>query len=209
MAVIRLPRCTATVTFHLPSRRAFCRAWIVRWSHSSSSVQAPLLAQRGQQTFQIAGRLVHVRLFDHDVVQAHRRVELDIAQLGALAHDLLVNLAVGRHVDDRIAEQQRLAGQAAARLEAALVVVAGLDLAPLAQVLGAADDAVLGELADALDDLAAAAEAAAAADGIDVDAQAAGRLQHRRADGKRPRRPEGVNTTRASSSAVPPPPGSR
>src|SRR3546814_12029649 len=43
-------------------------------------------------------------------------------------------------------------------------------------------DTVLGEFADADLDLAAAAQAAPAADRIDVDAQAARRLQDRRAD---------------------------
>src|SRR3546814_14723724 len=43
-------------------------------------------------------------------------------------------------------------------------------------------DTVLGECADADRDLAAAAQAAPAADRIDVDAQAARRLQDRRAD---------------------------
>src|SRR3546814_10683097 len=46
----------------------------------------------------------------------------------------------------------------------------------------AAADTVLGEFAEADLDLAAAAQAAPAADRIDVDAQAARRLQDRRAD---------------------------
>ncbi len=72
---------------------------------------------------------MHVRLLHLDVVDAHHRVELDLVHLGALAHHLLVHLAVGRHVDDRIAQQLRLAAEApvaqrfAARLVVALDVV--------------------------------------------------------------------------------------
>jgi hypothetical protein len=71
--------------------------------------QLPLLPERLVEPLQVARGVVHVGLFDLDVVQSDRRVELDVADLGALAHHLLVHLAVGRHVDDDIAAELRLA----------------------------------------------------------------------------------------------------
>jgi hypothetical protein len=53
---------------------------------------------------------------------------------------------------------------------------------------------VLGEFTLAHIHLAAPADGAAAADGIDIDAKRARRLQHGRSDGKRPRLPDGVKT---------------
>jgi hypothetical protein len=70
---------------------------------------------------------VHVGLLDFDEVQAHGRVELDRADLGALAHDLLVDLALGRNVDDDSAEGLGLAGKRAPGDQAAFVVIAPLD----------------------------------------------------------------------------------
>ena len=62
---------------------------------------------------EVAALLVHVGFLDHDEVEAGRRVELDGAHLGALAHDLPVDLALGRDVDDHVALQRGLAGEAA------------------------------------------------------------------------------------------------
>ena len=70
---------------------------------------------------------------DLDVVQPHDRIDLDRMRLGALAHDLPVDLALGRHVDDEVAADPRLAAEAAARRSgAALVGVALLDRVPRA-----------------------------------------------------------------------------
>ena len=51
---------------------------------------------------------------DLDIVQADDRIDLDRMRLGALAHDLTVDLALGRHVDDEIAADLRLAAEPAA-----------------------------------------------------------------------------------------------
>ena len=80
-----------------------------------SSPEPHCAAQRLLQPLEVAALAVHVGLLDLDIVQADDRIELDRAHLGALAHDLLVHLAVGRHVDDDVAQELRLAGQPAAR----------------------------------------------------------------------------------------------
>src|SRR5690625_1090511 len=131
----------------------------------------PLLLQRQQQPLQVARGVVHVGLLDLDVVQPHRGIELDVADLGALADNLLVDLAVGGHIDDQIVEQQCLAREAPSRLLALARMKTFLDGVPLAGVVELAADAVLGEVAGAELDLAAPTEAAPAADGIDVHAE--------------------------------------
>ena len=65
--------------------------------------------------------------------------------------------------------------------EALELAVLRLDRAERGQVVGRGGDPVLGELADALLDLAAAADPAAAADRVDVDAEPAGGVEHGRA----------------------------
>ena len=98
----------------------------------------PLLAQSLLQPAEIARRLVHVRLGDLDVVEAHDRVDLDRMSLGALAHNLPVDLAFRRHVDDEIAANPGLAAEPpAGRKRSALRGVAALDLSPRRHMIGA------------------------------------------------------------------------
>ena len=93
---------TATVTFQAPWRSACCSPWSIRRSQVEL-VQLPLLAQRLLQALEVAGRTLHVGLVDLDIVQADHRIELDRPDLGTLAHDLLVDLALGRDVDHDVA----------------------------------------------------------------------------------------------------------
>ena len=135
--------------------------------------QVPLLGERFLQPLQVAGRRVHVGRLDLDVVQPHHRIELDRAHLRALSDHLLVHLAVGRHVDDHVALQLRLTGQAPVRRHlAGARAVVFLGRAGRRDVRGARADAVLGELALRHGDLATAAQRPAAAHRIDVDSRA-------------------------------------
>ena len=115
---------------------------------------------------------------DLDISEAHDRIDLDGVRLGALAHDLAMDLAVRRYVDDDVARDLRLASEpAAVGQRAALGDIARLHRVPGGDVVGARLDAVLGERAFADLDLAAAADAAAAADGIEIDAELARGLE--------------------------------
>ncbi len=163
-----------------------------------TSVEAPLLGERALEALQVAGGLVHVGLGDLDVVEAGGGVHGDLPGLGALAHDLLVDLGFGRHVDDGVALELRLAAEAAAGGEAADAVVALLDGVPGREGVLGDGEAVLGELAEGGGDLALGADAAAAADRVEVDAERAGGGEHGVPGGKRPRLPEGVKMTRGS-----------
>ncbi len=137
--------------------------------------ELPLLGERAFEALQVAGGLVHVGLGDLDVVEAGGGVEGDGAGLGALADDLLVDLGFGGDVDDGVGEELGLAAEAAAGGEAADAVVALLDGVEGGEGVGGGGDAVLGEVAEGGGDLALGADAAAAADEVEVDAEAGGR----------------------------------
>ncbi len=106
-----------------------------------------------------------------DVVEPDDRVDLEVPDLDALAHDLAMDLALRRHVDERVAVETRRAAQAAVRGEPVDPGVLGLDLRGWRQVVGERRDPVLGERAETLAHLAAPADPASAADRVDVDAE--------------------------------------
>ena len=108
-------------------------------------------------------------------------VDRDRMGVGLLADDLPVYLALGRDVDHELALDAGGAAEPAAGREPAVARVGALDVAHRREVLGGGGDAVLRELALAHLDLAAAADAAPAADGIDVDAEPARRVEDGRA----------------------------
>ena len=131
-----------------------------------------MLAKSLLQTPQIARRLVHVRFGDLDVVEADDRIDLDRMRLRALADHLPVDLAFGRHVDDEIAANPGLASEPPASWKRpAFRGVAGLDRSRRRHMIGARMNGVLGEIALGDVDLAAAADAATAADRIEIDAE--------------------------------------
>ena len=141
------PLRTATVTFHSPARSAFCSDASTARSARRLG-KAPLLAQSLLQPPKIARRLVHVGLGDLDVVEADDRIDLDRMAFGALADDLPMDLAFGRHVDDEIAANPGLAAEPPARRKRpALRGVAALDRAPWRHMIGARMNRVLGEIA--------------------------------------------------------------
>ena len=144
--------------------------------------QIPLLLQGLLQPLQIAGRVVHVGFFDLDIMQADDGIDFDIAHFRALADDLFVNLAVRRDVDDQIAVDEAGTTETPVVLHPALLLVPVFDLAEFGNVFRLALDLELGEIADARHDLAAAADAAPAADGIEVDAQLTCGLENRRSN---------------------------
>ena len=49
---------------------------------------------------------MHVRFIDDDEIQLGDRIQLDVAHFGAFAHDLLVHLALRRHVHHTVALHQ-------------------------------------------------------------------------------------------------------
>ena len=173
MATMSRPLRSATVTFHCPARNVFCKP-SERREIGVRFVKIPLLVQSLLQATKIARRLVHVRLGDLDVIEADDRIDLDRMRLRALADDLPMNLTFGRHVDDEIAANPGLASEPPAGGErSALRGVAGLDLSRWRHMIGARMNSVLGEIALRDVDLTAAANAAPAADRIEIDAERA------------------------------------
>ena len=148
-------------------------------------VEIPLLVQSLLKATKIARRLVHVRLADLDVIEADDRIDLDRMRLRALADDLPMNLAFGRHVDDEVAANSGLAAEPPAGGErSALRGVAGLDLCRRRHMIGAGTDGVLGEVALRDVDLTAAANATPATDRIEIDAERARGFEQARAFGE-------------------------
>jgi hypothetical protein len=145
--------------------------------------QPPLGLDGLQQPRQVAGLRAEGGRLDLDVVQPHHRVQLDVAGLGLLAHDLAVELAVGWHVDDQVAEQPGVAAEPPVGGQPAAVAVAALRLAERRQVRGAGRDAELGVGALADRDLAAPADPPPGADRVEVGAEPAGGVEHRGAVG--------------------------
>ncbi len=101
-------------------------------------------------------------------------------RLGALAHDLPVHLAVGGNIDDQIADHPRLAAEpTSSRKGSPLRGIALLDGIEAGHVRFARLDRDLGIVPFLHDNLTAAANAAATADAVEIDAKLARRLENR------------------------------
>ena len=142
--------------------------------------QAPLGLEGRLDAGEIAGRRRQLGLADLDVMEADDRVDVEVAQLEALADDLAVDLAFGRDIDHDVAADMGRAAQPSPLLQPLLAAVVGLDRTERREVPGLRLDAVLREAADALLDLAAAADPPPAADRVDVDAECPGGIEDRR-----------------------------
>ena len=143
--------------------------------------QPPLALERLEQPHEVARRRGELRRDDLDVVEPDDRIDVEVADVEALADDLAVDLALRRDVDDGVAEEVgRAARGGGPRPGPRSSRYCGLDGVERRQVLRPRLDPVLREAADALLDLAAAADAASAADRVDVDAERPGGVQDRR-----------------------------
>ena len=94
------PSWTATVTPYSPASSA-------GWSAADDLEvglevgQLPLALERLEQPGEVAGRRRELGRRDLDVVEADDRVDDEGPDVEALAHDLAVDLALGRDVDER------------------------------------------------------------------------------------------------------------
>ena len=113
-------------------------------------------------------------------MQADDRVDVDRMRIRLLAHDLSVHLALRGNVDHELALDTRGAAKASSGRETSVGCVGELDLTHRREMRGSRDDRVLRVLALAHLDLAASADAAATADGVDIDAESSGGLEHGR-----------------------------
>ena len=76
---------------------------------TGESREPPVALERLAQALQVAARVGEVGLAHLDVVQPHDRIDLDRVRVGLLAHDLAMQLALRRHVDDEVAGDARVA----------------------------------------------------------------------------------------------------
>ena len=128
----------ATVDRHRDPVRARGQGGLQPADHrqvGGEAVQVPFGAERVEEAPQVPGRGGEIRFRDVHGVQPDDGVHLEGPRREVLAHDLLVDLALGRDVDDGVTEQRRRAGQPAVRRQAVLVPVGRLDLTGDAQML--------------------------------------------------------------------------
>ena len=144
----------------------------------------PLVAQGNRQPFEIPSGFVHVGFGDLDVQQPRRGIHRDHPLGRGLADDLLVDLRFGRHVDDDVAHHPRLTAQTPPRRQTANPVVAVFDRVPFRQGIGLDGDAMFRKGPVPRRDLAFGADAAPAADRVQIHPKLPGGGQHRRAKGE-------------------------
>ena len=145
---------------------------------------SPLLLERAHQPLGVAGRMMHVRFGDGDEPESGRHIQYQRSVVRRLAHDLPMHLALRRHIDDDVGQRSGLASEAPAVGEAPLGAVAFLNGIPFAQGCGRGANPVLGKLSEGRHNLASPADTAAAAYGVEIDAERPGCLEQRRATRK-------------------------
>ena len=175
------PSWTATVTAYSPSASA---GWSARTTcRSASRPVRPTRARAPRTADQVAGRRRELGPLDLDVVEPDDGVDLEVAHVEALADDLAVDLALLRDVDQARRRGPWPCNRAGGRASPSPCAVAGLHGAEWREAVRRRRDPVLRERPDADRHLAAAADAAPAADRVDVDAERARRVEDRRAPG--------------------------
>ena len=145
-------------------------------------LDSPLARERFSQPGEVAARGAEVGLLDLDEVEPDDRVDLDVAHVRFLAHDLLVHLALGWNVDHDVGEDPRGATEPATGGQGPIARIGLLDPAHGGQRRRVAGDPVLRVLALAHRDLATPADPATTADRVEVDPERAGGVEHGRAD---------------------------
>jgi len=144
--------------------------------------EAPLPLERHEEPAEVAGRRGEARSLDLDLVETDDGIDDELANRNALPDDLAVDLTLGRHVDEEIPVDLGSTAQPAIRSEAPEAVVLGLVGTPWREVAAARFDPVLREAALSREDLATTAEPAPAADGIEIDPERSGCIEHRGTD---------------------------
>ena len=179
------PRCVVDRDRDLPSTLAQHHLQLLQHAQVALQVgQLPFPRERSLEPLQVARRVLHVGFRHLDVMQLDERIELDVPRLGGLAHDLAVNLAARRHIDHDVRFDAGLAREPAPRRERLPARITLLGFRQRRKTVGGGPYAVLCELALRHENLSATADGAAAADGVDVDAQCPRRGEQRRADRK-------------------------
>ena len=105
-AMTSRPPWTATVTRYSPLVSA---GWSARIDGEVGAqvVRGPTRSrERVEQAAQVAGRRGEIGRHDVHRVQADDRVQHERARVEVLAHDLAMDLALGRDVDDGVAEER-------------------------------------------------------------------------------------------------------
>lgn len=122
---------------------------------------------------------MHVRLlYIHDI-QSNCWIDGDVGVTECFADNLLVDLAIGGYVNDKIALYCSLTAESTPLYEGAVnSLIPGFNFRALTQMRQPGDDLVLGKFAFGADDLAAPTQAATTTDRVQINTQVTGSLQH-------------------------------
>ena len=137
-----------------------------------------MLAERRLQPREVAQRVAEGGRGDFDIVQCDDRIDLYVNCARVLANDLPMQLARRRHIDDKIADDMRLAAEAPSCRKSPPFGVARLDSTARRDVVLRRCQSEFGELALGDVDLAAPAKTPSAADRVQIDAEPARGLQY-------------------------------
>ena len=119
---------------------------------------------------------MHVRLTDGYVIKRDNWIDRNVTINNSFAHDLPMNLAVCRHIDDQIAFNFGLAAQPPISRHIALFGIAQFDSGRFAEVGCGRCNPVFGEFAFADQNLTAATHTIATANTVDVNSELPCRL---------------------------------
>ena len=133
--------------------------------------QAPLPLQRDEHAGEVTAGPGQLGPFDLDLMQADYGIDDEVADRHALAHDLPMDLALGRHVDEHVAVDLGTTPESPSRRQPAEPVVLVFVGAARREVPVRGFDAVLGERPLRRHDLAATAQPAPTAHRVEVDAE--------------------------------------
>ena len=135
------------------------------------AVESPLGLERGEDPGEVAAGRLEGRALDLDLVQADHGIDDEVTDRDALANDLAMDLALGRHIDEDVAVDRGAAAEATIRGKPAESVEFRFVGPGRREMRAGRGDAVLRKLALTRSDLAAATQPAPAAHRIEVHAE--------------------------------------
>ena len=143
--------------------------------------EPPLLLESRQQPLQVTRRAGQVGLSHIDVMEPHHRIDRQCADPRPLAHDLAMDLALRRDVDDDVLDDLGGAAEPVAGGQRPARLIVGLGRAGLGESVGAS--LYSGPAAD--HHLAPPTDPAPTTHGVEIDTQGPGGIQHGGPLGKR------------------------
>ena len=151
-----------------------------RGQAAGQPIELPVPNQSRKYSLQIAFRQVDIGWRYLDEAGLYDRVDFDVVGFIRFTDNLPVYLAACRYVDRDVTLDLRMAAESSTPIGTVAGQESLLDLTWRRQIFCTGYNAVFRQLSLSYVDLAAPAHRAASTDGVDIDTQAARRLQHGR-----------------------------